>query len=368
MIRKTRNKLLVIVLSALLAVTFGLAGCSETADTGGETSVDATEQAASEETASDEAASDEGAEATQSSETGDKVPIEEQLYITVGCANNLEYMNDHKLGMKVACEELGVTYEYTGPSDADPNAFITAFEQAIAKNPQGIVLVPTDTETAVPTVAKAVAAGINVVTTDADLPDSEVAAFVGTGNYGVGETGGEYLAKVLGEKGKVAVLYMPQSGSLEDRRQGFDDTIKKYKDMEIVGYGDTQVDYQTAANAAASLLSANPDLDAFICFDAAGGSGAATAVQEAGREGEVKIVAMDKDGEILQSIKDGKITATIAQNTPLMQYYAMQILFSLYNETDKLGYTDAMGITPCPKNIDTGCYIIDADNVDGFLQ
>ena len=43
--------------------------------------------------------------------------------------------------MKMAGEELGVRTEYVGPAEYDMNAMVAAFESAIAKKPNGIVVV-----------------------------------------------------------------------------------------------------------------------------------------------------------------------------------------------------------------------------------
>jgi len=67
----------------------------------------------------------------------EKLPISEQLYIEVSALGSLDYFYDHKLGMELAGKYLGVKTEYVGPADFDMAAMITAFEQAIAKNPRG---------------------------------------------------------------------------------------------------------------------------------------------------------------------------------------------------------------------------------------
>lgn len=291
----------------------------------------------------------------------------DQNYIFVSCLNNLEYMNDHKLGWEVAAKELGVSIEYFGPGDNNVEEQAAAFEQAIAKKPAGIVTLPLD-----PAIAeladKATEAGIPVVFVDADYPSCARAAFCGTGNVAAGVTGGKALAEMLGGKGKIAVLTSPGSSNLEERLAGYQQVIAEYPDMEIVAIGDNNSDYTTSVTVASTLLQAHPDLDAFVCLDSTGGQGAATALKELDLDGKVKIIAMDKDAETLAAISEGSITATLAQNTALMPYYALQILYSLNNNTDGLGFTDEMGIVAAPGNVDTGCYLIDASNVEFFYK
>ena len=73
---------------------------------------------------------DEAPEASAESAVG---RYADQLYVEVSALNSLEYFYDHKEGMRLVGEDLGVKTEYTGPADYDMNAVATAIEQAVAK-------------------------------------------------------------------------------------------------------------------------------------------------------------------------------------------------------------------------------------------
>ena len=301
-------------------------------------------------------------------EAAEVPPVKDQLYIEVSALGGLDYFYDHKMGMQKVGEELGVHTEYVGPVDYDMNAMIAAFEQAIAKKPQGIVVVGFE-DSLNPIVKKAQDAGIPVVTVDADLPNSERMAFVGTGNYNAGKVGAEKLADVIGGKGKVALMTKPGQSNLEERLQGYRDTLAKFPDIEIVQIADTQSDPIVAAQAAAALLQKFPDLAGIGCVEAAGGAGSATAVKEAKLEGKVKIVSMDRGNDVLALIMDGTITASVAQQTALMPYYATQILFNLANSKVEITSNNAAaGVAGIPSMIDTGAIIVDAENAKYFVR
>lgn len=51
-----------------------------------------------------------------------------------------------------------------------------------------------------------------------------------------------------------------------------------------------------------------------------------------------------------------------------MSYYGVQVLYSVNNASEAMGYTDAMGIWPAPYFIDTGCFIVDSSNIDNFID
>lgn len=305
-------------------------------------------------------------------ETAAPVAAEEsnmdQLYIEVSALGNLDYFYDHKMGMEMVGKELGVRTEYVGPAEYDMNAMVAALEQAIAKNPNGLVVVGFEPSLNA-IVDKAVEQGIPVVTVDADLPGSKRLAFVGTGNYGAGVVGGHKMASLIGEKGKVAIMTKPGQSNLEERIAGYQEALAEYPGIEVVQIADTQSDPVVAAQAASALIIKYPDLAGLVCVEGAGGSGAATAVREAGKAGEIKIVAMDRGNEVLEAIEEGIISASVAQQTALMPYYAVQILFNLNNSKVAITSDNASaGVLGIPSVVDTGAIIVDKSNYKYFMR
>lgn len=292
----------------------------------------------------------------------------DELYIEVSALSGLSYFYDHEMGCEMAGKELGVRTEYVGPVNLDMNAMVAAFEQAIAKKPNGICVVGFD-EQLNPSIKKAIDAGIPVVTVDADLPTSDRIAFVGTGNVTAGKTGGAKLAKEIGGKGKVILLYNPGQSNLEERAAGYREVLNEYPDIDIVEVVDTKQDSIVAAQNVATILQKYPDLAGIACIDGSAGSGAATAVKEAGLAGKIKIIAMDRDSEIIDYIENGIISASVAQQTALMPYYAIQLMMNLNASKVKITTDNvAAGVLGVPTYIDTGAIIIDEDNAKYFKR
>lgn len=292
----------------------------------------------------------------------------DQLYIEVSAVGSAEYFFDHKLGMRLAGEFLGVRTEYVGPPDYDMAAMVTAFEQAIAKRPNGIVVVGfEDSLDAI--VDKAIGLGIPVVTVDADLPGSKRLCFVGTGNYHAGYAGGKKLASLIGGKGRVAIMGKVGQSNLEERIQGYKAALGEHPEVELVQIVDTQLDPTVAAQGATTVLQKFPDLAGLACVDSFGGVGAATAVKEMKLQGKVAIVSMDRGDEILEYIEQGVISATVAQHTALMPFYAVQALFNLNNFGIPIsGDNKKAGVAEIPPVIDTGVTIIDKENCRYFFR
>lgn len=289
-------------------------------------------------------------------------------YIYVSAMGNLEFFNAHKFGWKWGGQALGVKTTYVGPAENDVPAMIAAFDQAIAKKPKGIAVFAFDPGL-VPSINKAAEAGIPVVTILGDMPQSKRIAFVGSSNYDLGFTGGKALAVSLGGKGKVAVLSLPGVQMFDDREAGFRAAFKGYPGIEVVQVGDTKADTVTAVNVAKDIMQRYPDLVAFVGTDSTAGIGAATAVEEANKVGKVLTVAMDRNSDVLEKIKKGTLTGTVAQDDAAMAFWALQVLYNYVHHQAPLTVDNAAAkASTGPTVVNTATNYINKDNLQFFLD
>lgn len=308
------------------------------------------------------------APATQAPATQAQPATSNEEYIYVSAMGNLEFFNAHKYGWKWAGEALGVKTTYIGPPDADVNAQVAAFDQAIAKKPAGIVVFAFD-PVITPEINKAWEAGIPVVTILGDMPDSKRIAYVGSHQYDLGFVGGTKLAEALGGKGEVAILTLPGVQMFDDREQGFRAAFKAYPDIQVVQVGDTKADTVTAVNVAKDILQRFPNLAAFVGTDSTAGIGAATAVKEVGLVGKVKTVAMDRNSDVLQAIQEGTLTGTVAQDDAAMAFWALVVLYNYNHHQAPLTVDNAKaGILTGPTMVYTNVNYIDKSNIQYFLD
>ncbi len=292
----------------------------------------------------------------------------QQHYVMISAVTGGPYWIDSKLGLADKAKELGVSAVFTGPPTVDVNAQIEAVNRAVAQKVDGIIMCAV-ADAVSPAIDKAIEAGIPVVCADADAPSSKRYSFVGTGNYNAGYRGGETLAKILGGRGEVALLYIPGWDNLIQRIEGYKAALAKYPDIKIVKIGNDKGSQTEAEKECRAILQAFPNLAGFGCVAAVGGQGAAVAVKQAGKTGKVKIVAMDRDEATLQFIQEGVIDASIAQRTYMMTYLALQMLYDLRN--DRIKFTEdwrKIGVNPLPPMVDTGTFVIDKSNVDSFRR
>lgn len=299
---------------------------------------------------------------------GEMVDTSEEEYIYVSSMGNLEFFNAHKYGWAWAGEQLGVTATYVGPAEYDMNAMVAAFDQAIAKQPEGICVFAVE-PVLEPSIEKAVEAGIPVTTILGDLPTTSRLSFIGSRQFDLGYTGGKAIAEALNGEGQVAILSIPGVQMFDDREEGYRAAFDEYPGIEVVGVGDTKADTVTSVNVAKDMMQRYPDLAAFVGTDSTGGIGAATAVEEAGRVGEVLAVAMDRNSDVLQKIKDGTLTGTVAQDDAAMAFWCLQVLYNWnHNQAPLTTDNAAAGVLTGPTVVNTWVNYIDESNVDYFLE
>jgi ribose transport system substrate-binding protein len=133
--------------------------------------------------------------------------------------------------------------------------------------------------------------------------------------------------------------------------------------------GDTKADTVTAINAAKAIMQRFPNLQAFACTDSTGGSAAATAVSEAGKSGKIKIVSMDRNSDVLEKVKAGTVTGTIAQGDVPEMVWCLMVLYSRRHFDPPLSSDNTKAnVLAEPVNIFTSVSWVDKSNVQYFLD
>ncbi len=209
---------------------------------------------------------------------------------------------------------------------ADQNARI---EANIGRHPDGLAVACLDQATNVELLKEAVKAGINTITFNSFC--DEAFPFIGPkSSEQDGFDLGDFLAKKLNGKGKIAIL----SGSLTasdhvQRITGFKKALAAHPDMKIVFEQPDNDILENAVSLTENALSANPDLDGIFAADASNPIGAARAVKNAGKAGKVAIVGMDDLPEAVDFVCSGVIDALKAQRQWDMGYWAVSYMVAM---------------------------------------
>jgi len=294
----------------------------------------------------------------------------DEYYVFIAANIQLPYWKAAAAGLSNAASALKVRSDFDGPPSYDAKAERDALDQAVQKKATGILLAVTDPAVLKGSIDKAVAAGIPVITVDADAPASKRLFFIGTNNYQAGFTGGQRLAQELKGKGNVVVFTMPDQPNLQDRLRGYKDALARTPDIKITRVVDIQGDPRIAFDTTTQIIGKERDkVDGFVCLEAQSGKEVAGVLNSYHVTGKV-VMAMDTDQETLDLIQKGAIAATIAQKPYTMAFVGVHMLDDLYHNKpaslDKDWSKDSFA--PIPSFVDTGSDLIDKSNVDAFMQ
>lgn len=293
-----------------------------------------------------------------------------ETYYMVTFLSGIEYWKGVYAGMQEAAKYLHVNTVYTGAPQYDINQEVTTLDQVIAKKPAGILLTAINAQALTPAINQAIAAGIPVIMFDSDAPQSNRYAYLGTSNEEAGQIAAKYLGQQLGGHGQVAIVSTPGELNLDQRVQGFKEEMQKdFPGIQIVAEENGNSDQIKTAQVTSALLQKYPNLSGIFATEADEGTGVATAVKEANKTNSLKIVSFDTDKATLQEIKDGEITATIAQGTWNMGFWGLMDAFMIHhNLLHPVSNWQQANVDPVPPSVDTGVTVITKKNVDFYLN
>jgi ribose transport system substrate-binding protein len=177
-------------------------------------------------------------------------------------------------------------------------------EDFITRKVDAIIVCPVDSRGIGAAIKKANEAKIPVFTADIASFEGDVVCHIASDNVAGGSLAGEYLGKVLGGKGKVAIIGQPTVTSVLDRVQGFKTALAKFPDIQIVADVNGEGVRDKAMQAAADVLQAHPDLNGIFGINDDSALGALDAVQQFNR-GSMSIVGYDATPPAVDAITKG---------------------------------------------------------------
>lgn len=234
----------------------------------------------------------------------------------VGLSMNTQtnpFFVDVKDGVQKAADEKGITL-YVTDAQNDPSIQMKDIENLITKNPDAIIIDPTDSDAIVAAVELCNDANIPVFTMDRESNGGVVISHIGYDAIKSGRIAGEYIAEQLGGKGKVVELQgIMGTNVAQDRSKGFNEIISEHDGIEIVATQVADFDRAKAMSVMENILQANPQIDALYAANDEMLLGALEAIEAAGRTDEIIKIGCDAIDDTLEVIKNGKVEATIAE-------------------------------------------------------
>ncbi len=267
-------------------------------------------------------------------------------------------------GAQHAADALGVELIFQGGPDFNPTVQVPVLNAVTARQPDAILIAPTDKQQLIGPLKQAADAGIQVITVDTFIDDGQYQDGRGEGDFPLsyiasdnvlgGFMAGAALGAAIERAGQGLRLqrqarhldHRPARGGLQARHaralpghRGARDPVQRRRRQQgvLAAAGGARAQSGSAGVFGANLFSA---------------IGAADGVKAAGKSGEVKVVAFDAPQRIVDDIKSGLIDLAIAQHPAEIGYYGVMTAYA------------ALTGQSVPTTIGTGFTVMDADNID----
>ena len=228
-----------------------------------------------------------------------------------------------KNGVAKAAADLKVAVDYRAPETFDMVAMSQLIDAAVNQKPAGLVVSIPDASALGPSIQKAVAAGIPVISMNSGSDVSKklgALLHVGQDEFDAGKAAGEKLA---GMGGKVGICVNHEVGNvaLDLRCKGFQEGFKGKVTVVPVSNDPSEV----RAKVKAALADAS--IDTVMALGASlNGEPSLEAVKEVGRTGRVRVASFDLSPSFLKAVAAGEAAFAIDQQQFLQGYLPVAFL------------------------------------------
>ena len=229
-------------------------------------------------------------------------------------------------GLRSEFGNLGIEVVAVTDANFKPDKQVSDLETVMSKKPNIIVSIPTDPVATATAYQAAAAGGAKLVFMD-NVPKgfkagTDYVSCVSADNYGNGVVSAHLMAKALGAKGKIGLIFHEADFFVTKQRyDGFKKTIQTdYPDMQIVeeqgiAGPDFAGDAQGVANA---MLSKHPDLAGIWAVWDVPAEGVMAAARASGR-GDMRIATEDLGKNVAIALAKGELVVGLGAQRPFDQ-------------------------------------------------
>lgn len=261
-----------------------------------------------------------------------------------------------KNGVDQAAKDMGVKVEYSAPDTFDMVKMAALIDAAVAKKPAGLIVSIPDATALGPSIQKAVAAGIPVISANSGSDAYKalgVLTHVGQDESIAGEKAGE-LMKAAGVTNALCINQEVGNAGLDARCKGFATGLAGTSKVVQVDLKDPT----GAQQAIAAAVQSDSTINGILALGPTGSAPTLAAIKQLNLGGKIKLATFDLSKDVLNAIKSGDMMFAIDQQQFLQGY--LPVVFLTY---DKL-----YGLVPGGgQPIYTGPGIVDKNNVDTVI-
>jgi len=232
-----------------------------------------------------------------------------------------------KKGVDQGAKDMGVQVQYEAPATFDLVAMAHLIDAAVASKPDGLVVTIPDANVLSPSIQRAVAAGIPVISTNSGSDVAKqlgVLVHVGQTEYDAGIGGGQKMA-AAGVKHALCVNQEVGNAALDARCKGFTDAMTQ-AGAKVNVLATNLVDPNASQQRIQAAISVDPTIDGIMALGPTAAIPALNALQSLNKVGQVKLATFDLSSDVLQAIKSGNMLFAIDQQQYLQGYLPIMLL------------------------------------------
>jgi ribose transport system substrate-binding protein len=192
-------------------------------------------------------------------------------------------------------------------------------EDMAAKGVEVIAISALDEKSLAPAVKKVESKGVKVIAVDRAVA-APVESYIGADNVEDGEVAGEYVAELVKGNGNVLLMQGSLGASPTiDRGKGFKKVMAENPGIKIIAEPSADYERSKGLSVMQDMLQrfGKGEIDAVFTENDEMSLGAIQAIEEAGRQDEIKVVGVDGQESAMQAIKAGKYAGTVVYPLPV---------------------------------------------------
>lgn len=286
-----------------------------------------------------------------SSSAASKAPNALTVGVSISTTNN-PYFVAMKDAIQAMAKKNGTKITVSDAQN-DASTQLNDIQNFISQKVDAILVNPVDSGSVGPAVKAANNAGIPIVAMDRGSNAGTVLSTVASDNVAAGKMAAQEIAKEFGKGARVLELSgIPGASSTIDRGNGFNGEAKNLG-LVVASSQSGNFDRTTALNTAQNMLQANKNIQAIFAQNDEMALGAMKAVQASGQK--IGIFGIDGESETHTAIKNGTISATVAQQPAKIGEMSLQAVY------------DHFSAKKVEKNINSPIYLVTKANADQYV-
>lgn len=250
----------------------------------------------------------------------------------------ISYFSSCYAGAQQAAEELGnVDLIYDGPIDGDAKKQAEMIERWIVEGVDAICVAPNAPDVVANAMKEARAAGIHVITWDADgTPDSR-ALFVNQATpQAIGQALVDSMVRDVGGPEVAGDVVIISSDSTSANQNAWIEVMKPALAQTKLQLVTIKYPGENASNALADaqdVIKKYPNLKGIFGISSVAFPGAAEAVEQSGKSGQIMVTGLSTPNDMKRFVKSGTVRSVVLWNTLDLGYLTVMVAEGLASGT-----------------------------------